>query len=109
MPMKKQDRKTGYADIMSLMLKGENKEAFTKLACMCGEDTGLFVMADYNKAMDKDKDRIGELEHALAQVLTLAERDSETFGGKRSDIAARTKETLFKSDLNKSTNVENNI
>lgn len=36
---------------MSLMLKGENKKAFDELASMCGEDTGLFVLADYDKAI----------------------------------------------------------
>ena len=35
------------------MLKGKNKEAFDKLACMCGEDTGLFILADYNEEIAK--------------------------------------------------------
>ncbi len=39
-------------------------------------------------------DRISELENALTQVITLAERDSETFGKSRSDIAERAKENL---------------
>lgn len=40
------------------------------------------------------KDRVAELEHALAQVLVLSQRDSEHFGGQRKDIAERAKETL---------------
>ena len=51
--MRKQDRKENFAAILSLMLKGENKEAYTALACMCGEDTGLFVLADYDSAMQQ--------------------------------------------------------
>lgn len=39
-------------------------------------------------------DRIAELEHALTQVLELASRDSEHFGGKRKDIIERIKESL---------------
>lgn len=39
-------------------------------------------------------DRVGELEHALAQVLELAKRDSEHFGGARKDIIERVNETL---------------
>ena len=53
MPMKKQERKEEYSSIIGLMLKGENKQAFDKLACMCGVDTGLFIMADYDKEMLK--------------------------------------------------------
>ena len=52
MPMKKQERKETFASILSLMLKGENKEAYNTLACMCGEDTGLFVLANYDKTME---------------------------------------------------------
>ncbi|MEO3879307.1 hypothetical protein [Rheinheimera fenheensis] len=51
MPLKKDERKQKYRSIMSLMLKGENKKAFDELASMCGEDTGLFVLADYDKAI----------------------------------------------------------
>ena len=40
------------------------------------------------------KDRIESLEHALAQVLELASRDSEHFGNARPDIAELAKETL---------------
>lgn len=39
-------------------------------------------------------DRILELEHALSQVVTLAERKSERFGDERIDIAMRAKENL---------------
>lgn len=47
-----------------------------------------------NSRLKKVEDRVLELEHALAQVVTLAERDSDTFGKARSDIAARAKENL---------------
>ena len=53
MPLKKQERKEEYASIMNSMLKGENKEAFDKLACMCGKDTGLFIMVDYAEQVAK--------------------------------------------------------
>ena len=55
MPMKKQDRKERFAEIIGLMLQGKNKEAHTELVCMCGEDTGLFIMSDYDKSMAKLK------------------------------------------------------
>ncbi len=48
MPLKKDERKLKYKKIMSLMLRGENKKAFDELCCLCGEDTGLFVLADYD-------------------------------------------------------------
>lgn len=51
MPLKKAERKEKYTEMMSLMLKGENKEAFDKLRSMCGEDTGLFILVDYDKKM----------------------------------------------------------
>lgn len=55
MPLKKDERKQKYRSIMSLMLKGENKKAFDEIACMCGEDTGLFVLADYDKAISENQ------------------------------------------------------
>ena len=42
------------------------------------------------------KNRVAELEHALTQALELSKRDSDHFGSKRDDIAARIKETLNK-------------
>lgn len=51
MPLKKEERKDRYRKIMNLMIKGENKKAFDELACTCGEDTGLFVLADYDAAV----------------------------------------------------------
>lgn len=36
MPMKKQDRKQAYSEVIALMLKGDNKEAFNQLTLMCG-------------------------------------------------------------------------
>ena len=53
MPLKKQERKEEYSSVIGLMLQGKNKEAFDKLACMCGKDTGLFIMADYDKEIAK--------------------------------------------------------
>jgi len=51
MPLKKAERKEKYSEIIELMLKGKNKEAFNKLALTCGEDTGLFFIVDYDKVM----------------------------------------------------------
>jgi len=51
MPMKKDERKQEYVRIMKLMLEGESKQAFDALACMCGSDTGLFWLVDYNEAV----------------------------------------------------------
>lgn len=53
MAMKKQDRKKEYTDIIKLMLKRDNKEAYNRLSGMCGKDTGLFILADYDKAINK--------------------------------------------------------
>ena len=53
MPLKKQERKQEYSRVIGLKLKRKNKEAFNKLACMCGKDTGLFIMADYDKEIAK--------------------------------------------------------
>jgi len=51
MPLKKDERKTEYVRIMKLMLEGKNKEAFEALQCMCGEDTSLFWLVDYEAAV----------------------------------------------------------
>ncbi|URC15220.1 hypothetical protein GD1_96 [Paraglaciecola Antarctic GD virus 1] len=53
MPMSKANRKTGYSEVIGLMLKQNHKEAFDKLTLMCGTDTGLFIMADYDKTLAK--------------------------------------------------------
>lgn len=42
------------------------------------------------------KDKVAELEHSLTQILELSQRESEHFGGERTDIAERAKETLTK-------------
>ena len=60
MPLKKEERKQHYRSIMALMLKGENKKAFDRLACLCGEDTGLFVLADYDKVIAENQAAKGE-------------------------------------------------
>ena len=52
------------------------------------------VMNVLSDRFESKQNRISELEHALTQVVTLAECDSEIFGGARSDIAARAKENL---------------
>ncbi len=51
MPMKKDERKQEYVRIMKLMLEVENKQAFEALAGMCGSDTGLFWLVDYDAAV----------------------------------------------------------
>ena len=51
MPMKKQERKDEYAKIIGLLLQSKNKEAYDKLCGMCGVDTGLFILADYDKTV----------------------------------------------------------
>lgn len=45
----------------------------------------------------KANEKIECLEHAMTQAMELALRDSEHFGGKRTDIAARIKESLHSS------------
>jgi hypothetical protein len=51
MPMKKDERKQEYVRIMKLMLEGEHQKAFDALASMCGTDTGLFWLVDYDAAV----------------------------------------------------------
>lgn len=51
MAMKKDERKAGYVKVMKLMIQGEHKAAFDDLAAMCGEDTGLFWLVDYDEAV----------------------------------------------------------
>lgn len=51
--MKKQDRKQNYSAVISLMLQAKHKEAFDAITLMCGQDTGLFIMADYDEQMKK--------------------------------------------------------
>lgn len=55
MTMKKADRKESYKEIMELMLKDKNKEAFEKVCAMCGGDTGLFIFIDYDQQIKKLK------------------------------------------------------
>ena len=35
------------------MMLGKNKQAFDELRGMCGQDTGLFIMVNYDEAMEK--------------------------------------------------------
>lgn len=57
MTMKKQDRKDGYLEVISLMLEERHKEAYDKLAVMCGKDTGLFILADYQKSVESIREK----------------------------------------------------
>ena len=61
MTMKKQDRKKAYTNIIGLLIKGENKEAYGKLTAMCGEDTGLFILTGYDKAREMNKGKGNEV------------------------------------------------
>jgi hypothetical protein len=72
--------------VFGVIWKAKAKSFYlTKKAIEKAQLTGLHITVAAN--------RIGELEHALVQVATLAERDT-AFGGKRADIAARAKENL---------------
>lgn len=51
MALKLSERKEKYQEIVVLMLKSKHKEAFEKLTSMCGSDTGLFLLVDYDKAI----------------------------------------------------------
>lgn len=55
MPLKKQERKERFSEILQLMLTEQHKAAYDKLASMCGEDTGLFFMCDYEKTVLKSR------------------------------------------------------
>lgn len=50
--IKKSDRKEMYVEVMRLMLHGKNKEAFDQLALMCSEDVGLYLLTDYDAAIE---------------------------------------------------------
>jgi hypothetical protein len=49
MSMKKDDRKVAYTRIMGMMLNGQDKKAFEALVCLCGKDTGLFWIGNYDE------------------------------------------------------------
>ncbi len=55
MPLKKQERKERFQKIIGLMLQQKNKEAYNELVGMCGQDTGLFILADYDKTTTEIK------------------------------------------------------
>jgi len=62
MPLKKQERKDEYVKVMSLMIESKHKEAFDALRSMCGTDTGLFWLVDYDIAVNQvQKKRINSL------------------------------------------------
>lgn len=60
MSMKKQERKEGYAQIISHLIKGENKEAFQKVVEMYADDTSVFVLCDYDKSVEEYKNKTTE-------------------------------------------------
>lgn len=73
--MKKAERKEKYCEVLVLMLKGENKQAFEKLCSMCGKDTGLFVLVDYDKKVSDfkanlpDKNKTARVDLNIARTL----------------------------------------
>lgn len=60
MTMKKDERKAEYLRILQMMIKSEHKQAFEALACMCGSDTGLFWLIDYDEAVAALSEKTGE-------------------------------------------------
>ena len=61
MMIKKSDRKEMYSEILHLMLQGKNKEAFYRLVLMCSEDTGLYMLTDYDAAIEDLERRKADL------------------------------------------------
>lgn len=55
MAIKKIDRKEMYVEVMQLMLQEKNKEAFDKLALMCGKDVGVYLLADYDSVIEESR------------------------------------------------------
>lgn len=55
MPLKKDERKHAYLKVINLMVKQEHEKAFYELCALCGEDTGLFVIASYKEATEAAK------------------------------------------------------
>ena len=52
MAIKKSDRKKLYIEVLHLMLQEKNKEAFDRLRSMCGEDVGVYLLTDYDSAIE---------------------------------------------------------
>lgn len=50
--IKKSERKEMYSEILHLMLQGKNKEAFDQLKLMCGKDVGVYLLTDYDAAIE---------------------------------------------------------
>lgn len=50
--IKKSDRKEMYSEVLHLMLQGKNKEAFDRLRLMCGKDVGVYLLTDYDAAIE---------------------------------------------------------
>lgn len=59
--IKKSDRKEMYVEVMQLMLQGKNKEAFDRLGLMCGKDVGLYLLTDYDAAIEGIERRKADL------------------------------------------------
>lgn len=53
MAIKKSDRKEMYVEVLQLMLQEKNKEAFDQLALMCAKDVGVYLLTDYDSAIEK--------------------------------------------------------
>ena len=63
MAMKKQERKDGYTKALSLIIEGKHKEAFNSLTEMCGKDTGLYLLINYDEAVEQISRKNGEVAH----------------------------------------------
>ena len=50
--IKKSVRKEMYSEVLHLMLQGKSKEAFDRLRLMCAKDVGVYLLTDYDAAID---------------------------------------------------------
>lgn len=83
------DRVSG--DLESLSYEDQSLIGMLRTYCSF---SGKSVGYQEGATMEAAADRIEELEHALAQALTLSERPGRVADGSRPDIAYRIKETL---------------
>lgn len=67
MTIKKIDRKERYSEVLCLMLQGKNKEAFDSLVLMCGEDVGVYLLTDYDAAIEDIEQRKEVTENELSK------------------------------------------
>jgi hypothetical protein len=89
MPMKKEDRKKGYSNIMQLMLRSEHEQAFNQLASMCADDTKLFVMVDY-------KEKIKQLSLLKSDTATTEDEPAHTTASLKEDAFNALNEAVSK-------------